>query len=159
MESPKAVVTKPGSLPKGVIPLECPREGVSTPTRWRYMQLPRVIEIWWWGQSTYVAKVFNTSMVWRSTGQNEMLDGGQVVQYTGPAPDETQEEPGLEAIHSAQSLHTPLALHQVRQLDMAPVWWGYGSSPKSHSEGRCRPEVSDNVHSVSSLLLLRGKLH
>lgn len=62
-------------------------------------------------------------LAWSEDPQAKMrcLIGGQVVQYTGPAPDETQEEPGLEAIHSAQSLHTPLALHQVRQLDMAPV--------------------------------------
>ncbi|KAK0145691.1 hypothetical protein N1851_015413 [Merluccius polli] len=51
------------------------------------------------------------------------LTGRQVVQRTGPVPGETQEEPGPESPHSAQTLHAPQATPQVRHSEHRRVKW------------------------------------
>lgn len=51
------------------------------------------------------------------------LTGKQVVQRTGPVPGETQEEPGRESTHSAQTLHAPQAHPYVRHSEHRRVRW------------------------------------
>lgn len=55
------------------------------------------------------------------------LTGRQVVQRTGPAPGETQEEPSPESPHSAQSLHAPQGHPQVQHSEQQQVKWRAGS--------------------------------
>ncbi len=56
--------------------------------------------------------------------------GKQVEQRTGPVPGETQEEPGLESRHSAQTLHAPQAQTQVRHSVHCRVKWPATSKEK-----------------------------
>ncbi|XP_061589349.1 uncharacterized protein LOC133454644 [Cololabis saira] len=51
------------------------------------------------------------------------LTGTQVVQRTGQVPGETQEEPGQESTHSAQTLQAPQAPPYVRQSEHRRVMW------------------------------------
>ncbi|XP_063050108.1 uncharacterized protein LOC134444859 [Engraulis encrasicolus] len=51
------------------------------------------------------------------------LTGRQVVQRTGPVPGETQEEPGQESTHSAQTLHAPQVLPRFKHSEHRRVMW------------------------------------
>lgn len=46
-----------------------------------------------------------------------------MVQHTGPVPGETQEEPGHESTHSAQSLHAPQAFSRFKHSEHRRVMW------------------------------------
>lgn len=46
----------------------------------------------------------------------------QVERHTGPVPGVTQEEPGQESTHSAQTLHAPLAPSYVRHSQHRVKW-------------------------------------
>ncbi|KAJ8390514.1 hypothetical protein AAFF_G00103110 [Aldrovandia affinis] len=54
----------------------------------------------------------------------------QVVQRTGTAPGETQEEPGLESPHSARNLHVPAAPLQSRVGGNRRVKWPSANKEK-----------------------------
>lgn len=49
------------------------------------------------------------------------LEWESEVQRTGPGPGETQEEPGQEASHRAQSLHIPESLNPSRVVPQQQI--------------------------------------
>lgn len=51
------------------------------------------------------------------------LKGKQVVQRTGPVPDETQEEPGQEATYIAKTPHARQAPPYVKHFEHRCVMW------------------------------------
>ncbi|XP_075304756.1 retrovirus-related Pol polyprotein from type-1 retrotransposable element R2 [Odontesthes bonariensis] len=58
------------------------------------------------------------------------LTGTQVVQRTGPVPSETQEEPGQESTHSAQTLHAPQVLPRFKHFEHRWVMWPAASKER-----------------------------
>lgn len=95
------------------------------------------------------------------------LTGKRVEQHIGPVPGETQEEPGQESTHSAQTLHAPQASPYVRHSEhhqvMRPVankergWLQFDEDLDQALEATAKGDADQKLWTMAAMIISIGE--